>query len=236
MRAKSFAECSEIPPEQMSTYECSDRILACKAQFNRMGFSEETKSMLLHISNTIGKSVIGMVHSFHNDEDVLYLPSWMIHTLQVTSHLSIASVIQRAATKIILKPMNSGLYELADWCYKLNSSLRNYNTLTKGDVIALHIDGIQFFRVEMLYPIQYMTVYLRLQDTIELSIVSSVEEDAKKEYSPTVIKRTVKKDPDYAPIHAFVGTGQRLGGASYDVSLSPNMLAVDAAKERVGKK
>jgi len=236
MRAKSFAECSEILPEQLSTYECSDRILVCKTQFERMGFSEGTKVMLLHISNQLGKSVVGMIHDFHEEEDVLYLPSCMIHTLQATVNLSIASVIQRACTKIILKPMNSGLYAIHDWCYKLNSSLRNYNTMTKGDMIALDIDGLQLFRVEMLYPIQYTTVYLRLQDAIELSLVPSAEEDAKTEYSPHVIKRTVKKDPDYAPIHAFVGAGQRVGGTSHDVTLSPNTLALDAAKKRMGKK
>jgi hypothetical protein len=88
----------------------------------------------------------------------------------------------------------------------------------------------------MLYPIHYTTVYLRLQDAIELSIASSVEEDVKQEYSPRVIKRTVKKDPDYVPIHAFYGTGHRLGGASHDVTLSPNTLALEAAKKRMGKK
>jgi hypothetical protein len=201
-----------------------------------MGFSEGGKVMLLHISNQLGKSVVGMVHSFHKEEDVLYLPSWMIYTLQNTVNLSIASVIQRACTKIILKPMNTGLFNVPDWCYKLNSSLRNYNTLTKGDTVALYIDGVQLFRVEMLYPPQYTTVYLRLQDAIELSIVSSAEEDAKKTYTPTVIKRTVRKDPDYAPIHAFVGTGQRVGGPSYDVTLSPNTLALEAAKKRLGEK
>jgi hypothetical protein len=108
--------------------------------------------------------------------------------------------------------------------------------MTKGDMIALDIDGLQLFRVEMLYPIQYTTVYLRLQDAIELSLVPSAEEDAKTEYSPHVIKRTVKKDPDYAPIHAFVGAGQRVGGTSHDVTLSPNTLALDAAKKRMGKK
>ena len=236
MRARSFAEYSDMLPEQLSTYECSDRILVCKTQFERMGFSEGGKVMLLHISNQLGKSVVGMVHEFHKEEDILYLPSWMIHTLQATSNLSIASVIQRACTKIILKPMNSGLYDVPDWCYKLNSSLRNYNTMTKGDTIALDIDGLQLFRVEMLYPIQYTTVYLRLQEAIELSLVSSLEDDAKKEYTPTVIKRTVKKDPDYLPIHAFVGTGQRVGGASYDITLSPNTLALEAAKNRMGKK
>jgi len=196
---------------------------------------------LLYLSNTIGKSVVGVIHDLHDEPDILYIPMWMIHTLQVLSNLSVATAPQRICTKIVLKPMNAGLTKIPEWESKFNKSLRNYNTLTTGTTIALQIDGLQLFRVDMLYPIKYSTMYLRLQEEIELTIVSSVEEDVAEDYKPTLLRRgrpTKKQiqESAYEPIHAFYGKGQVVGGKPpEDPTLSPKMLMLQAAQARLTK-
>jgi hypothetical protein len=238
MRAKPFVECTSIPVDQRSTYECSDRILFCRAQFEKMGFNPGPN--LLYISNSLGKSVVGIIHSFHEETDILYLPSWMIHTLQALTDLSISSVSQRACTNIVLQPYSTGLYTIPDWATKLNKSLRNYDTLTTGNTIALNIDGIQLFRVEKLYPPQYMTMYLRLQEEIELTILPSVSDDKKQEYSPFMVckgRGKKKKQEEHAPFPIFYGTGYALGGRiPDDPTLSPSALMFAAALSRTTKK
>ena len=173
MRVLPFIQCSTVPAEHITQYECSDRLLVAK---NIQASHDLYRTIcLLRISNDLDTYVVGTVYGFHDEDDIIYMPMWMMHILKTTHHVTIATVAHHACTKLSIKPYNSGLFEIEDWALKLRNGLRLYSTLTKGNMIAIHIDGIVYFTVEMLYPQSYNTIYLVGSGEMEVDIRPSFE-------------------------------------------------------------
>lgn len=237
MRVCPFYECVSISKKDLQVYECSDRILLCRAFFQRASFP--LGPLLLRISNALQQSVVGTVNDLHDDEDIVYAPQWMIHSLQLLSNVTLSVVPQRPCTTIVLKPFHAGAFLEAQWPAVLSSALRNYNTLTKGAILPLDISGIEFVKVEALVPIEYNTVFMRMQETVEISVRVSVEEEKKSEYTPRLVVRGKRRnnfdEPESNPIVCFVGKGYTLNGSAYDASLTPSQLAYQAALARAAK-
>jgi hypothetical protein len=173
MRALPFLQCRTVPPEFLIQYECSDRLLVAKNI--QESHNLHNIPCLLRIQNELDVYVVGTAYGFHEEDDIIYMPMWMIHILKTTHCLSIASVPTHACTTLSIRPHNSGLFEIDDWHTKLRNGLRLYSTLTKGNMIAMQIDGLVYFTVEMLHPNIYDTVYLIGSGEMEVDIRHSFE-------------------------------------------------------------
>ena len=234
MKVRPFYECASIKKEDLQDYECSDSILLCRAFFQRASFP--LGPLLLRISNALQNSVVGAVKDLHDDEDIVYAPQWMIHSLQLLSNVTLSTVPQRPCTAIVLKPFHEGAFLEAEWPTVLSVALRNYNTLSKGAILPLDISGIEFVKVEALVPVEYNTVFLRMQEAVQITVRGSVEKEKKEEYTPRLLVRGKRRNnfdqPESNPIVCFVGQGYAVGGSAYDASLTPNQLAYQAALAR----
>ncbi len=237
MKVCPFYECGSIPKEALQEYECSDRIMLCRAFFQRASFP--LGPLLLRISNALQHSVVGAVKDLHDVEDVVYAPQWMIHSLQLLSNVTLSTVPQRPCTAVVLKPFHEGAFSEAEWPTVLSTALRNYNTLTKGAILPLDISGIEFVKVEALVPVEYNTVFMRMQEEVQITVRASVEKEKHEEYKPRLLvrgkRRTNFDEPESNPIVCFVGQGHVVGGSAYDASLTPQQLAYQAALARAAK-
>jgi len=237
MKVCPFYECSSLSKADLQVYECSDRILLCRAFFQRASFP--LGPLLLRISNALQNSVVGAVKDLHDDEDIVYVPQWMIHSLQLLSNVTLSTVPQRPCTSIVLRPFHKGAFSEAEWPTVLSAALRNYNTLTKGAVLPLDISGIEFVKVEALVPVEYNTVFMRMQESVQIAVRASVEAEKQSEYKPRLLVKGTRRSnidvPESNPIVCFVGEGHTVGGSAYDASLSPSQLAFQAAVARASK-
>jgi len=173
MRVLPFIQCRTVPAEFLIHYECSDRLLVAKNI--QEAHNLHHTPCLLRISNTLDAYIVGTPYGFHDEDDIIYIPMWMIHILKTTQRVTISCVPVHVCTKLSIKPYNAGLFEIDDWAMKLRNGLRLYSTLTKGNMISIHIDGIVYFTVEMLYPQSYDTIYLIGSGEMEVDIRPSFE-------------------------------------------------------------
>lgn len=218
MRVLPFLQCSTVPPELLIQYECSDRLLVAK---NIQGSHNLHRTpCLVRISNELGVYVVGTPYGFHDEDDIIYIPMWMMHILKTTHCLSIACVPIHVCTKLTIKPHNSGLFDIDDWDIKLRNGLRLYSTLTKGNMIAIHIDGLVYFTVEMLYPQSHDTIYLIGSGEMEVDIRPSFE----LEY--TMMKQTRSTALVHNPMPNEIENLPKPKDASTDYSQIPYLVSI----------
>lgn len=207
MRALPILQCRTVPAEFIVQYECSDRLLVAKNI--QASQNLQNTPCILRISNVLDAHVVGTVYGFHDDDDIIYMPMWMMNSLKVTNNVTISCVPINTCTKATIKPYNAGLFEIDDWHIKLRNGLRQYSTLTRGDLIPMNIDGIIYFSVEMLYPRLFDTIYLIGSGEMEIDIRASFELEniiAKKDktaaliHALTPIVAEIPQAPDYSKI------------------------------------
>jgi len=202
--ALPFFQCKSIPYESLIQYECSDRLIIAKNIQDSQGLDHTP--CILQITNSLDISVVGTVYNVHSENDIIYMPTWMMATLKTTQNCTIACVPVRACTSAVIKPYNTGLFEIKDWHIKLCNGLRLYSTLTQGNTITIDIDGAIYFTVEMLHPETSKTIYVPASGHMEIDIRASFEaeyttkkQQESKELEPEVLE--VKKTlADYSQI------------------------------------
>ena len=255
MRVLPFIQCSTIPAEFLTQYECSDRLLVAK---NIQGvYYLDNTPCLLRISNDMDTYVVGTVYGLHDDDDIIFMPMWMMCILKTTHHVSIARVPAHACTKLTIKPHNAGLFDIDDWHIKLRNGLRLYSTLTKGNMIAMHIDGLVYFTVEMLCPEICDTIYLIGSGEMEVDIRPSFELEytmMKQTRSIALVNESMPKTEntsvDDSPMsylvsiphklrkHPLYDTLKAFTGAAYSISTTTDTMSPrgpgDAARRRMG--
>jgi hypothetical protein len=171
--ALPFFQCKSIPYESLIQYECSDRLIIAKNIQDSQGLDHTP--CILQITNSLDISVVGTVYNVHSENDIIYMPTWMMATLKTTQNCTIACVPVRACTSAVIKPYNTGLFEIKDWHIKLCNGLRLYSTLTQGNTITIDIDGAIYFTVEMLHPETSKTIYVPASGHMEIDIRASFE-------------------------------------------------------------
>jgi hypothetical protein len=177
-----------------------------------MGFSEGP--ILLHISNKIGNYVCGTLHNVHDGkDDIIYAPSWMLHALDVTENLSIASVPRHVCKKISLRPHNSGLLAIDEWHLKFASSIRSYNTLTIGTRIPIVMDNkYMFMSIISLNDSKHSTYYLVNGEEISIEMLQPIESILPETlHTRSYLYRDPRKIND-TPRDPFTGGSHVLGG------------------------
>lgn len=235
MRAVPFHHCEFLSREDIHIYECSDRILIPKSVYVSMGFSEGP--ILLHISHKTGKSVSGTLHNIHDcgKDDILYIPTWMIHTLAITENLTIACAPRHVCNKISLRPHNSDLLIVSDWHLKFAASIRSYNTLTIGTCIPLVIGNkYMFMTINALNDSKHSTYYLVSGNEIDIEILESLESTLESTQETCKGLSYLYKDPgkhnETYIARPFIGASYVLGGEPINRPLRE--LAAEAAQKR----
>ena len=260
MHVLPFLQCKTVPAEFIIQYECSDRLLVAK---NIQGLHDLHRlPCLLRVSNDMDVYVVGTIYGFHDDDDVIYMPMWMMNLLKTTQRVSISCVPTHACTKLSIKPHNAGLFDIDDWHIKLRNGLRLYSTLTKGNTIPLNIDGLVYFTVRMLYPQSHDTIYLIGSGEMEVDICPSFELEytlTKQVHSAELANdpipnkvETIPKNPlgYYSQIPYLVGVPTNLrrhplystlkafSGTAYSISTATDSFPLrgpgEAARRRMG--
>ena len=243
MHVLPFIQCRTIPAEFIIQYECSDRLLVAKNI--QASYALYSTPCLLRITNNIDTYVVGTIYGFHEEDDILYMPMWMMNILKTTQRVTIACIPTQACTKLSIKPYNSGLFEISEWDVKLRNGLRLYSSLTKGNMIPINIDGLVYFTVEMLYPQSYDTVYLIGSGEMEVDIRPSVELEhaVRKQILVSPIKTDYSQVPYLVSIphtlrkHALYDTLNVFGGTAHTISTVTGSLRGpgEAARRRMNK-
>lgn len=83
------------------------------------------------------------VYEFHAEENVCYMPLWMMSKLGCNDgdslYIRLSRQIFSRGTRIAIRPQCQSFFDLPDLKEALEHSLINYTILTKGDLISLSI-------------------------------------------------------------------------------------------------
>jgi hypothetical protein len=222
IRLEPYFLCNHFPKEELKTYECSDRILLCRNFFTKVSFAPG--AILLKLSNTLDESISGVVFNLHDDENIVYVPSWMYYTMSIVDNVIITQIAIQRCKKIMIQPHTSAIQTIADWETKLNRAFLGYNSLTVDTRIPLLIDDVMHFvSIKGLSPQKYTTVFVQNGGDVELEIAEPVvkqEEDSEERHIPFLFQRgwRRKKRQNHLmdQFHAFEGFGRVIGGNSGD--------------------
>lgn len=216
----------------MSEFEFSDRLLVPKLIFE--GFEcTAGKITLLSISNSIGQSISGIVYGTHVEQDIIYVPSWMYYSLDITDNILCSLIEQYVCSKLSIRPHHNKFIEVKDWTNQLGKALERYTSITEGSIIPLMIDGIvQKFTIVGLYPYNHKTCILQNGDTIDVNILKSLE-DIKQE---PILKYLFKKDDKDSKVLAFSCIGYKLGGQSIPENSTQRGILMSAINKRLHTK
>jgi hypothetical protein len=229
MKVHPYTQASFLTGHEMFEFEYSDRLLLPTSLFE--GFQcAAGKTTLLSISNSIGQSIAGTVYGAHEHQYIIYVPSWMYYSIDITDDILCSLIEQCACSKISIRPHHSEFIETKDWTIQLGKSLERYTSITEGSIIPLIIDGIvQKFTIVGLYPYNHKTCILQNGDTLDINILKSLEE-LKKE--PT-LKYLYKKEDTSSNILAFSCIGYKLGGESIHENSTQRGVLLTAVNKRL---
>ena len=229
MRVHPYTQATFLTGREMSEFENSDRILLPKGLFE--GFEcAKGKIILLSISNNIGQSIAGTVYGAHEYQHVIYVPSWMYYSMDVTDNIVFSLIEQCVCSKISIRPHHNTFIETKDWTIKLGKSLERYTSITEGSIIPLIIDDIvQKFTIVSLYPYNHKTCILQNGDTIDTNILKSLEL-VKKE---PILKYLYKKEDTSSNVLAFSCIGYKLGGESIPENSTQHGVLLTAIHKRM---
>jgi hypothetical protein len=228
MRAIPFHHSDFLSREDIHIYECSDRIVIPTSVFTSMGFVEGP--VLLHISNAVGY-VAGTLHNTHDrNNEVIYMPTWMVHRLKSTDNLSIASAPRHVCKTISLRPHNRDLLAIQGWHLKFAAAIRSYNTLTVDTPIPLVIDNkYMFMTICALNDNKYSTYYLVNGHEIDIEVLGPSDNPQAIQTDQTPYLYRDPRNTTHIS-NPYGGTGHVLGGTPSDRCIRE--LALEAAINR----
>jgi hypothetical protein len=213
----------------MFEFEYSDRLLLPKSLFEWFDCAAG-KTTLLSISNSIGQTIAGTVYGAHIGQDIIYVPSWMYYSMDVTDNVLYSTIEQCICSKISIRPHHNKFIDVKDWTRELGKALERYTSITEGSIIPLIIDGIvQKFTIVGLYPYNHKTCILQNGDTIDINILKSLE-DVKQE---PILKYLYKKDDKDSKVLAFSCIGYKLGGESIPENSTQHGVLLSALNKRL---
>jgi hypothetical protein len=231
MRVQPFFCCKYLLGSELAAFECSDRILVCAEWYNTSGCTTSDKHVILKLSNILGEYIVGSVFSPHNDKGILYVPSRMYNALSISDNISILQVPIQPCTAVLLQPLNASYNLQSTWREQFVRSLDRYTTITQKTKIQLNLGTIEYFNVSFVAPAKYDTVFIKHGNEIDIRFQPSLETEKKDWDTKYHYKSNAPPEPTVVP---FNGTGQALGGISYDKE--KHEVCLQAAKNRMQKR
>jgi hypothetical protein len=229
MRVHPYTQAEFLTGHEMFEFEYSDRLLLPKSLFE--GFDcAAGKITLLSISNSIGQTIAGTVYGAHIKQDIIYVPSWMYYSIDVTDNVLYSTIEQCVCSKLSIRPHHNNFIDVNDWTKELGKSLKRYISITEGSIISLIIHGVvQKFTIVGLYPYNHKTCILQNGDTIDINILKSLE-DVKQE---PILRYLYKKDDKDSKVLAFSCIGYKLGGESIPENSTKHGVLLSAVNKRL---
>jgi hypothetical protein len=177
MRACPYTHCPFLSKEDISIFECSDRIIIPRQVYVEHNLEETPRPLILYISNSMNDWIVGALHNLHEvNTETIYMPTWMFVRLRTSSHLSLGIAIKVNCAVITVRPHNRDFLDIDDWNTKFCAAIKYYNTLVAGVSIPIPIDGeIVPITVEKLNKGKAEIVYLENGELIDLEILTPLE-------------------------------------------------------------
>lgn len=135
----------ELSEEELHKYECSDSIWLPRSEFERLTHSSDPGiAIILKLTNSVGQSTYGYMHSFHTDDpNILYIPQWMFELLDLdTDNVHIEKASPALCTGITVVPHTSDAS--ADPETILRDAFESYTCLIKGNTYNLWLGDHSF--------------------------------------------------------------------------------------------
>ena len=146
MRVQPIVFLEQLTDEQIQEHECSDRLWLPRREFERVVMeSEPGVTTLLRLTNRVGQSVVGAVHSLHNNEDTeetIYAPQWMSQLLDLEDTITIERCEPSLCSRIVLQPHTSEHVSADEPLELLNHAFERYTCITSGTTIPLWLEGL----------------------------------------------------------------------------------------------
>lgn len=132
-----------LTDEEITTYECSDRIWLPKREFEKQ--LEQTQPgivSIIKLTNAVEQSVVGSPYSRHynTSENTIYVPSWMYKCLDGdTTEITLTRVEPGLCTKLTVQPYTSEHLRCDDPLEALRDAFEKYTCIQSGTTIPLLI-------------------------------------------------------------------------------------------------
>jgi len=229
MKVHPFTQSLLLTAKDLQQFEQSDRLLIPRLLFD--GFEcAAGKITILSISNSLGQTIVGTVHGYHDEPDTIYIPFWMYYSMDVTVDLHCSIIEHCICSKMSIRPHHSNFIEIKEWNIELGKAFDNYTSLTEGSIIPLSIQGIiQKFTIVGLYPYTHKTCILKNGDVLDVNILKSLEEQKQE----STLKYLYKKDNKPSNVISFSCIGYKLGGQPSPNNNTQRGLVLDAVKKRL---
>lgn len=247
MKVAPFFQYKSISQEELMEYECSDRIIVCQNATLLQEYESNGKFFLIRISNSLGESVAGALYNVHDDTDVIYVPTWMLHMLHLTTNVTLSRITEHPCAKICIQPHDDTFVKNPLWIPQLNQALHSYITLSPQATILLNIEGaVVKVTVISLDATYHGTCFVHNGNTIDIQVMQPSVHAPLKSAAPTKADTTDETDDANIPFlysnprrkprrykHAFSGVGYASGGFMPPRENTPICMAHKAALQRL---
>ncbi|CAH2060189.1 unnamed protein product [Thlaspi arvense] len=206
--------------------EKGDKIIMPPSALNRLASLHIEYPMLFQLSNdSTEKTTHCGVLEFTADEGLVYLPYWMMQnmSLQEGDIVKIRNTSLVKGTFIKLQPHTQDFLDISNPKAILETTLRSYSCLTKGDTIMVPYNNKQYF--------------INVVDAKPSSAVSIIETDCEVDFAPPLDYKEPEKPQQLTPSNKrsrkveeeepiskvpkftpFTGSGKRLDGKTQTIS------------------
>lgn len=226
MRVAPFSACPTIPTVNLSSYECSDRLLLPSVM------ESYTVNTILMLCNALKEEIIGCVFGCHEgDVETIYVPSWMFYKLSLSYDITVSTMKALKCTHIQIRPHRGDCLKREGGVRLLNKALLNYKTLTQNTRIPVDLNPPEMITIELMYPERFKTCFVWNCGDISLTVLPPLEEvEEASSFLVRPVKRSVKI-PFMGPGHRFAVV-EGYVPVSSDEDVTKRM--VEAAKRRMG--
>lgn len=243
MRVLPLLFCEFLTEEEIHEYECSDRIWVPKRMFERwVMLSEPGVAMLARLENRAGQYSVGSVQDMHyENDDVVYVPQWMIARLDGDDAVTVDHFEPNLCTGLTIQPHTSDHVQADDAQIYLRDAFERYSCLIPGQTMCLwvgpsHLNS-EFHRMHVdimnLMPVGDEPLCIRNCE-IELNLMPPLDLPVPVVPIPTPELPTSVSSVPLAPLateEPIVSGGRVLGG-SLPAGKSMRELAAEAALRR----
>ncbi|CAG9464011.1 unnamed protein product [Pedinophyceae sp. YPF-701] len=187
--------------------EGGDKVILPTSALDRLASLHIQYPMLFEITNAnAGTRTHGGVMEFSAEEGMVFMPYWMMQNLLVQEGqvVKFRSASLRKGTFCKLQPHTSDFLDISDHKAVLETCLRNYSCLTRGDTIMIPYNGKNF--------------YIDIKDTRPDEAICVIETDVQVDFeAPKDYKEPERKPPaaavDDAAIAAALDAAKAANGA-----------------------
>jgi len=141
IRLQPLSALGTLTEEEVEIENCSDRIYVSAHYFTQW---LDNKAVTLLVSNAVEQEVAGtMFHAHTKEQDVAYVPTWMLHSLEYDhDRCKMEPIELSSCTGITLQPHNE---EDVEEMELLQMALERYSVVSEGQELTLwHPYGYPF--------------------------------------------------------------------------------------------